>query len=125
MQKPRRNYTFQPALQYLRLHFQNVLVVYVLGVIASIVQGPVKPNDNSLAQYNLTRLFFRKLHVVRFFSRAMMFVGVLLQSHRGFADKTRLPIYLVELKVEFFKLIFGWLGFFVPNSITYQKLEYF
>ena len=58
--------------------------------------------------------------------RLWMFVGLILQSHREFADKTG-RLCLVESGVEFFKLIFGWLDFSVPNSMamTYQKLEYF
>ena len=51
-------------------------------------------------------------------------MGVILLSHRKFADKTGCQRF-IESGVEFFEMIFGWLSFFVPNSITYQKLEYF
>ena len=55
----------------------------------------------------------------------LWFVGVILQpKYREFADKTGC-LCLVESGVEFFKLVFGWLGFFVSNSITYQKLGVF
>ena len=54
-----------------------------------------------------------------------MLVGVILQSHQGCAaDKTDC-LCLVESGIESFRLIFGWLDFFVSNTITYQKFDYF